>query len=54
MRILRIDSSAKADIAVFADDIFTLDARIFCKKININMPSDLIFKLIFLCFWGFN
>ena len=31
----------KIDIAVFADDIFALDAHIYCKKMNINMPKDL-------------
>ena len=36
-----IKKNKKTDIAVFADDIFALDAHIFCKKMNINMPKDL-------------
>tara|TARA_B110000091_G_C13730876_1_gene438998 strand:- start:31 stop:1050 length:1020 start_codon:yes stop_codon:yes gene_type:complete len=36
-----IKKNNKTDIAVFADDIFALDAHIFCKRMNINMPKDL-------------
>ena len=36
-----IKKNKKIDIAIFADDIFALDAHIFCKKMNINMPKDL-------------
>ena len=36
-----IKKNKKTDIAIFADDIFALDAHIYCKKININMPKDL-------------
>ena len=31
----------KTDITIFADDIFALDAHIYCKKMNINIPKDL-------------
>ena len=34
-------SKKKIDIVVFADDIFALDAHIYCKKMNINIPKDL-------------
>jgi LacI family gluconate utilization system Gnt-I transcriptional repressor len=36
-----LKKNIKTDIVVFADDIFALDAHIYCKKMNINMPKDL-------------
>ncbi len=36
-----ISSKAKIDVVVYADDLFALDAHIFCKKNNIKIKKDI-------------
>ncbi|MDC1296551.1 LacI family transcriptional regulator [Alphaproteobacteria bacterium] len=39
--IKRILKKNKTDIAVFADDIFALNAHMYCQKMKIKLPKDL-------------
>jgi DNA-binding LacI/PurR family transcriptional regulator len=36
-----ISSKEKIDVVVYADDLFALDAHIFCKKNNIKIKKDI-------------